>query len=166
MLITVYQLTWSNISQHLKLQQHAEITSKLAQNWEVLYIRFHTFVFTRHSLCHYFVLSVQQSSFYGYTSMLPSRYTQAVMAGESKCRATCNDNWWEPSPLPLVTDKLLVNIHRNCIALWQQLYSICKDDRAWPTGILELVLEEAPKHDRNCPTGPATERRKAFFQSL
>ncbi|PSN43625.1 hypothetical protein C0J52_15027 [Blattella germanica] len=26
---------------------------------------------------------VQQSSFYGYTSMLPSRYTQAVMAGES-----------------------------------------------------------------------------------
>lgn len=28
--------------------------------------------------------SVQQSSFYGFTSMLPSRYTQAVMAGESK----------------------------------------------------------------------------------
>ena len=27
---------------------------------------------------------VQQSSFYGYTSMLPSRYTQAVMTGESK----------------------------------------------------------------------------------
>lgn len=27
---------------------------------------------------------VQQSSFYGYTSMLPTRYTQAVMAGESK----------------------------------------------------------------------------------
>ncbi|KAJ1522691.1 hypothetical protein ONE63_001852 [Megalurothrips usitatus] len=27
--------------------------------------------------------TVQQSSFYGYTSMLPSRYTQAVMAGES-----------------------------------------------------------------------------------
>lgn len=29
-------------------------------------------------------VTVQQSSFYGYTSMLPSRYTQAVMAGESK----------------------------------------------------------------------------------
>ena len=28
--------------------------------------------------------TVQQSSFYGYTSMLPSRYTQGVMAGESK----------------------------------------------------------------------------------
>jgi len=28
-------------------------------------------------------ISVQQSSFYGYTSMLPSRYTQAVMTGES-----------------------------------------------------------------------------------
>ena len=28
--------------------------------------------------------SVQQSSFYGYTSMLPKRYTQAVMVGESK----------------------------------------------------------------------------------
>ncbi|GLV40804.1 Equilibrative nucleoside transporter 3 [Carabus blaptoides fortunei] len=27
--------------------------------------------------------TVQQSSFYGYTSMLPGRYTQAVMAGES-----------------------------------------------------------------------------------
>eukprot|EP00095_Tigriopus_kingsejongensis_P010126 snap_masked-scaffold75_size407189-processed-gene-1.6 protein:Tk10126 transcript:snap_masked-scaffold75_size407189-processed-gene-1.6-mRNA-1 annotation:"hypothetical protein L798_11248" len=27
--------------------------------------------------------TVQQSSFYGYTSMLPTRYTQAVMAGES-----------------------------------------------------------------------------------
>ncbi|EGI59483.1 Equilibrative nucleoside transporter 4 [Acromyrmex echinatior] len=27
--------------------------------------------------------TVQQSSFYGYTSMLPSRYTQAVMTGES-----------------------------------------------------------------------------------
>lgn len=31
-----------------------------------------------------FGCTVQQSSFYGYTSMLPSRYTQAVMAGESK----------------------------------------------------------------------------------
>ena len=28
--------------------------------------------------------TVQQSSFYGFTSMLPSRYTQAVMTGESK----------------------------------------------------------------------------------
>lgn len=28
--------------------------------------------------------TVQQSSLYGFTSMLPSRYTQAVMAGESK----------------------------------------------------------------------------------
>lgn len=27
--------------------------------------------------------TVQQSSFYGYTSMLPARYTQAVMVGES-----------------------------------------------------------------------------------
>ena len=30
------------------------------------------------------LISVQQSSFYGYTSMLPPRYTQAVMTGESK----------------------------------------------------------------------------------
>lgn len=30
--------------------------------------------------------TVQQSSFYGYTSMLPMRYTQAVMAGESEQR--------------------------------------------------------------------------------
>ncbi|XP_043251872.1 equilibrative nucleoside transporter 4 isoform X2 [Colletes gigas] len=30
-----------------------------------------------------FGCTVQQSSFYGYTSMLPSQYTQAVMAGES-----------------------------------------------------------------------------------
>lgn len=29
--------------------------------------------------------TVQQSSFYGYTSMLPARYTQAVMTGESEC---------------------------------------------------------------------------------
>jgi len=29
-------------------------------------------------------MTVQQSSFYGYTSMLPSRYTQAVMTGESE----------------------------------------------------------------------------------
>lgn len=31
-----------------------------------------------------FHISVQQSSFYGYTSMLPPRYTQAVMVGESR----------------------------------------------------------------------------------
>jgi len=31
-----------------------------------------------------FNFSVQQSSFYGYTSMLPPRYTQAVMVGESR----------------------------------------------------------------------------------
>ena len=29
-------------------------------------------------------LSVQQSSFYGYAGMLPRRFTQAVMTGESK----------------------------------------------------------------------------------
>jgi hypothetical protein len=34
----------------------------------------------------FLILSVQQSSFYGYTSMLPKRYTQAVMTGESKYR--------------------------------------------------------------------------------
>lgn len=28
--------------------------------------------------------TIQQSSYYGYTSMLPMRYTQAVMTGESK----------------------------------------------------------------------------------
>lgn len=33
----------------------------------------------------HFSFTVQQSSFYGYTSMLPSRYTQAVMTGESEC---------------------------------------------------------------------------------
>jgi hypothetical protein len=38
----------------------------------------------RHNIKYFFMLSVQQSSFYGYTSMLPSRYTQAVMTGESK----------------------------------------------------------------------------------
>ena len=32
----------------------------------------------------YASFSVQQSSFYGLTSMLPYRYTQAVMTGESK----------------------------------------------------------------------------------
>lgn len=35
----------------------------------------------------YFSLSlsqVQQSSFYGYTGMLPKRYTQGVMTGESE----------------------------------------------------------------------------------
>jgi hypothetical protein len=32
----------------------------------------------------YILFLVQQSSFYGYTSMLPARYTQAVMVGESK----------------------------------------------------------------------------------
>ncbi len=32
----------------------------------------------------YECVSVQQSSFYGYTSMLPRRYTQAVMTGESE----------------------------------------------------------------------------------
>lgn len=31
-----------------------------------------------------FSFAVQQSSFYGYTSMLPARYTQAVMVGESE----------------------------------------------------------------------------------
>ena len=31
-----------------------------------------------------FLFTVQQSSFYGLTSMLPFRYTQAVMTGESK----------------------------------------------------------------------------------
>lgn len=35
-------------------------------------------------LNHFLVsISVQQSSYYGYTSMLPARYTQAVMVGES-----------------------------------------------------------------------------------
>lgn len=29
-------------------------------------------------------IPVQQSSFYGYTSMLPAKYTQAVMVGESR----------------------------------------------------------------------------------
>lgn len=31
----------------------------------------------------FFYLSVQQSSFYGFASMFPKRYTQAVMTGES-----------------------------------------------------------------------------------
>lgn len=31
----------------------------------------------------HFSLAVQQSSFYGYTSILPTKYTQAVMIGES-----------------------------------------------------------------------------------
>jgi hypothetical protein len=52
----------------------------------VLYGRIKTFLPYSEVCCHLFV-SVQQSSFYGYTSMLPSRYTQAVMAGESKYTA-------------------------------------------------------------------------------
>jgi hypothetical protein len=44
-------------------------------------------VLKKKSVCCYSFVSVQQSSFYGYTSMLPSRYTQAVMAGESKYTA-------------------------------------------------------------------------------
>lgn len=121
MLVTVYQLTWSNNPQHWKLQQHTEIT---CTELRILHIIFQRAVFTQLSFCHYFVLSVQQSSFYGYTSMLPSRYTQAVMAGESKCRATCNDKWRSPSPLPLVIDKFPVIFHRNWRVLWQQLYSL------------------------------------------
>lgn len=35
-------------------------------------------------LCLFFFLPVQQSSFYGYMGMLPKRYTQGVMTGESK----------------------------------------------------------------------------------
>lgn len=48
---------------------------------------------------------VQQSSFYGYTSMLPSRYTQAVMAGESLAGFWVSIN-------RLVT-KLLINDERG-----------------------------------------------------
>lgn len=33
--------------------------------------------------------TVQQSSFYGFASMFPRKYTQAVMAGESKIKPTC-----------------------------------------------------------------------------
>ncbi|XP_071452226.1 equilibrative nucleoside transporter 4 isoform X1 [Hetaerina americana] len=36
--------------------------------------------------------TVQQSSFYGYTSMLPSRYTQAVMTGESAAGLLVSSN--------------------------------------------------------------------------
>ena len=32
----------------------------------------------------YLLIPVQQSSFYGYAGMLPRRFTQAVMTGESK----------------------------------------------------------------------------------
>ncbi|CAG5073500.1 Similar to slc29a4: Equilibrative nucleoside transporter 4 (Danio rerio) [Cotesia congregata] len=49
--------------------------------------------------------TVQQSSFYGYTSMLPSRYTQAVMAGESLAGFWVSIN-------RLVT-KLLINDERG-----------------------------------------------------
>lgn len=35
--------------------------------------------------------TIQQSSFYGFASMLPKQYTQAVMAGES----TSFPLWWE-----------------------------------------------------------------------
>lgn len=35
-------------------------------------------------ICNILLFTVQQSSFYGYTSMLPARYTQAVMVGESR----------------------------------------------------------------------------------
>ena len=44
--------------------------------------------------------TVQQSSFYGFASMLPRQYTQAVMAGESVAG-------------------LLVSINRVCHLKWQ-----------------------------------------------
>lgn len=44
-----------------------------------------------HSLILCLPLEVQQSSFYGYTGMLPKRYTQGVMTGESEyCINTVN----------------------------------------------------------------------------
>lgn len=36
---------------------------------------------------------VQQSSFYGYTGLLPKRYTQGVMTGESKYLCPCLTAW-------------------------------------------------------------------------
>lgn len=43
-------------------------------------------------------LEVQQSSFYGYTGMLPKRYTQGVMTGESEYPANLDSHglraWW------------------------------------------------------------------------
>jgi len=42
-------------------------------------------------------ISVQQSSFYGYTSMLPPRYTQAVMTGESTSVFSLIDHFYSPA---------------------------------------------------------------------
>eukprot|EP00094_Tigriopus_californicus_P007519 TCALIF_07239-PA protein Name:"Similar to slc29a4 Equilibrative nucleoside transporter 4 (Danio rerio)" AED:0.12 eAED:0.12 QI:0/0.57/0.25/0.87/1/1/8/0/535 len=50
--------------------------------------------------------TVQQSSFYGYTSMLPTRYTQAVMAGESAAGFII-------SVSRILTKTLIEDIHTN-----------------------------------------------------
>ncbi|XP_071039127.1 equilibrative nucleoside transporter 4 isoform X2 [Parasteatoda tepidariorum] len=55
-----------------------------------------------------FGCTVQQSSFYGYTSMLPSRYTQAVMTGESAAGLLVSTN-------RILTKLLLENEKLNTI---------------------------------------------------
>ncbi|GFQ74516.1 equilibrative nucleoside transporter 4 [Trichonephila clavata] len=55
-----------------------------------------------------FGCTVQQSSFYGYTSMLPSRYTQAVMTGESAAGLLVSTN-------RILTKALLENEKFNTI---------------------------------------------------
>jgi len=76
-------------------------------------------------------ISVQQSSFYGYTSMLPPRYTQAVMTGES-------------TSLLLIASSLLliVSVNTCCQALLTvtRLYclkSTCQNSLKW---IVKLKL--------------------------
>ncbi|GAB1603259.1 equilibrative nucleoside transporter 4-like isoform X2 [Argonauta hians] len=52
--------------------------------------------------------TIQQSSFYGYTSMLPHRYTQAVMTGESAAGLVISSN-------RILTKALLHNQRHNTI---------------------------------------------------
>ena len=40
--------------------------------------------FVHHIMSMFLFISVQQSSLYGLTGMLPARYTQAAMTGESR----------------------------------------------------------------------------------
>jgi solute carrier family 29 (equilibrative nucleoside transporter) protein 4 len=52
--------------------------------------------------------TVQQSSFYGYTSMLPARYTQAVMTGESAAGLIVSVN-------RILTKAMMQDVHRSTL---------------------------------------------------
>lgn len=70
-------------------------------------ILFHTDQGMSHSCPTPSLSQVQQSSFYGYTGMLPKRYTQGVMTGESEYQQA----WGAGRRLPGVQEPLLGNLH-------------------------------------------------------